>query len=77
MGYVDGKYEGIRMNRRKNAKADLCVRLQDRFTYADLRNRFRIECIGDIVRSSRLRWLGHVERKQKMTNRLGEENVDI
>ena len=30
---------------------------------ADLRNRFGIERIGDVVRSSRFRWFGHVGRK--------------
>ena len=39
------------------------IRLQDRLTYADLRKRFGIECIGDVVRSSRLRWFEHVERQ--------------
>ena len=38
------------------------IRLQDRITNADLRNRFGIEYIGDTVRS-RLRWFGHVEHK--------------
>ena len=31
--------------------------------HADLRNKFDVECIGDVVRSSRLRWFGRVERK--------------
>ena len=39
------------------------IRLQDRLTNADLRNRFGIECIGDHVSSSRFRWFGYVERK--------------
>ena len=39
------------------------VKLQDRLTNAALRNRCDIECIGDILRSSRLRWFEHVERK--------------
>ena len=32
------------------------VRQQDRLTNADLRSSFGIECIGDVVRNSRLRW---------------------
>ena len=48
----------IRMLRLKCA-----VRLQGRLTNADLRNRAGIWCIGDVVRSSRLRWFRHVERK--------------
>ena len=39
------------------------VRLQNRLTNADLQIRFGIECTGDVVRSSMLRWFGHVERK--------------
>ena len=57
-------------NRRKLERTEMrmlrlmyAVRLQDRLTSADLQNRFGIECIGDVVRSSRLRWFGHVERK--------------
>ena len=39
------------------------VRLQDRLTNADLQNRFGFECIGDVVRSSRLHLFEHVECK--------------
>ena len=39
------------------------VRLQDRLKNADLRNRLSIQCVGDVVINSRLRWFGHVERK--------------
>jgi hypothetical protein len=39
------------------------VRLRDKFTNADLRNRLGIETVSDAMRRSRLRWFGHVERK--------------
>ena len=41
------------------------ITLRDRFSNADVRNRFGIECVGDVIRRSRLRWFGHVERKQE------------
>ena len=41
------------------------VRLKERNSNAELRNRLGIEKIGDVVRRSRLRWLGHVLRKDE------------
>ena len=41
------------------------VRLKERNTNAELRNRLGIEKIGDVVKRSRLRWLGHVLRKDE------------
>ena len=42
------------------------VRFQDRITNADLRNRFGIGCIGDVVRRNRLCCVGRVERKTEV-----------
>ena len=39
------------------------VRLKDRCTNADLRNRLGICSVSVALRRSRLRWFGHVERK--------------
>ena len=39
--------------------------LKERNSKAELRNRLGIEEIGDVVRRSRLRWLGHVLRKDE------------
>ena len=43
------------------------IRLQDQHMNADLQNGFSIECIGDVVRSSRLRRFGYVECKPEKT----------
>lgn len=37
--------------------------LSDRQPSAELRRRVGVEAIGDVIRRSRLRWYGHVERK--------------
>ena len=39
------------------------VRLRDKCTNSDLRNRLEIDSIVEAVRWSRLRWFGYVERK--------------
>jgi len=39
------------------------VHLKSRKASAELNSRLGIECITDVVRRSRLRWFGHVERK--------------
>ena len=39
------------------------VRLREKCTNSDLRNRLGIDSIVDAVRRNRLRWFGHVERK--------------
>ena len=40
------------------------VRLSDKKASAELLSRLDIECISVAVRRGRLRWFGHVERKQ-------------
>ena len=60
MSYASGKLGRTEMRMLRL----MCeLRLQDRFTNADLQNRFGIACIVDVVISSRLRWCRHVERK--------------
>ena len=41
------------------------VTLKDRVASAELNSRLHIECITDIVKRGRLRWFGHVERKDR------------
>ena len=40
------------------------VRLSDKKASAELLSRLDIECVSVVVRRGRLRWFGHVERKQ-------------
>ena len=40
------------------------VRLSDKKVSAELLIRLDIECVSVVVRHGRLRWFGHVERKQ-------------
>jgi hypothetical protein len=40
------------------------VSLKDRKSMEDLRGRLKIESISDVIRRNRLRWFGHVERKE-------------
>src|SRR5208282_5831886 len=40
------------------------VRLSDKKASAELLSRLDIECVAVVVRRGRLRWFGHVERKQ-------------
>jgi hypothetical protein len=39
------------------------VTLRDRNKSDELRKRLGIECVTDVVRRGRLRWFGHLERK--------------
>ena len=39
------------------------VSLKDRKSNEELRSRLKIECVSEVVRRGRLRWFGHVERK--------------
>ena len=57
--------ENMRKNRNENAKAGVCRRIARQAQACSLRNRFGIECIGYVVRKSRLHWFGHVERKSE------------
>ena len=41
------------------------ITLRDRFSNADVRNRFGIECFGYVIRQSRFSRFGDVERKQQ------------
>src|SRR5260221_8246293 len=41
------------------------VTLKDRKTNEELLGRLGIECVFDVVRRGRLRWFGHIERKNK------------
>ena len=40
-----------------------CVSLKRHLSNKALRGRLGIDCVSDLVRRSRLRWFGHVERK--------------
>jgi len=40
------------------------LKLSDRKASTELLSRFGIESVSDVVRRSRLRWFGHVERKE-------------
>ena len=40
------------------------VKLSDRKASAELLSRLDIESVSDVIRRGRLRWFGHVERKQ-------------
>ena len=40
------------------------VKLCDRKANAELLSRFGIESVSDVVRHGRLRWFGHIERKE-------------
>ena len=40
------------------------VRLSDKKASAEMLSRLDIECVSVVVRRGRLRWFGHVERKQ-------------
>jgi len=42
------------------------VSLKDRRKLVELRERLGIECVGEVVRRGRLRWYGHVERRDKV-----------
>ena len=39
--------------------------LREKKTSAELRDRMGIEAIGGVLKRNRLRWFGHVERKEK------------
>ena len=41
------------------------VSLRDRKTSAELRQKMGVEAIADVVRRGRLRWFGHVVRKEE------------
>src|SRR5271157_4897751 len=43
---------------------DVRVRLSDKKASAELLSRLDIECVSVVVKRDRLRWFGHVERKQ-------------
>ena len=67
LGCMSGISEEIVENWNENVKTDVyTLRVQYGITNADLRKCFGAEyigLIGDIIRGSRLRWFGHVERK--------------
>ena len=42
------------------------VSLKDRRKLVELRERLGIECVGEVVSRGRLRWYGHVERRDKV-----------
>ena len=42
------------------------VTLKDRKSCEGLRQRLRIDSISDVLRRNRLRWFGHVERKNEV-----------
>ena len=58
MGYVGKKYEKTRTREKRieNAKTDVCRQIER--LNADLRNRFGVEFIGDVMRSSSYVGLG-------------------
>ena len=41
------------------------ITLRERFSNADVRKRFGIECVGNVIRRCRLRWFGLVECKKE------------
>ena len=56
-----------REGRENGAKIDVGVTLKDRCKSEELRKRLDIEDVADVVRKSRLRWFGHLERKEGET----------
>ena len=70
MGYVGGKYEEIGLLERtemRMLRLMCAVTLQDRTTNADLRNRFGIECIGDVAEEADYVGLGMWNVNKKRT----------
>ena len=53
----------IERNDRKMIRWIVGVRLADRISSAELRRRMNLEDIRVVMRTRRLRWFGHVERK--------------
>ena len=58
--------EEQRMDRNENVMFRwMCgVTLKDKFPTVELRRRLRIEGVVEVMRWGRLRWFGHVERKE-------------
>ena len=63
MGFVCENMRKIDRTKMRMLRLMCAIRLQEKLLNADLRSRFGVECIVDVVRSSRLCWLGHVECK--------------
>ena len=54
-------------NDQANAKENMwgyIERLKERIRSEELRQRLDVECVMDVIRRGRLRWYGHVMRKQ-------------
>jgi hypothetical protein len=63
MGTDSGKSKKIGKCREANANKNLSLQ-KDRITSKELRQRLHVECVMDVIRRGRLRWYGHVMRKQ-------------
>ena len=64
MGNEGRGYAKTRKTERMMIRYMCGVKLSDRKASAELLSRLDIECISVVVRRGRMRWFGHVERKQ-------------
>ena len=64
MGNEGRGYAKTRKNRDDDCQMDARYKLSDKKSNAELLSRLDIESVSVVVRRGRLKWFGHVERKQ-------------